>query len=173
MKEYGSFRAALLLVGLALILFTLFDYALAVRPIDPGEISWRFNAFTILSTAMVTPLIGLLFIFGALTGWIRPLQLTFSIGLGVAGLMILVAASIFVLDVIQLRGTVSPELFSQYDLNSGRAIFKLGVGGLVSMTLSALAFLSWKATPAPARKRRQVTTPSAPLVGAIREKTPV
>jgi hypothetical protein len=171
MKDYGSFRAALLLVGSALILFTLFDYALAVRPIDPGEISWRFNALTILSTAMVTPLIGVLFLFGALTKWIRPLQLTLSIGLGLAGLMLLVAASIFVLDVIQLRGTVSPELHSQYDLNSGRAVFKLGFGGLVTTVLSALAFLSWKATPAPARKRRDTAVPSAPLVGAIREKT--
>jgi hypothetical protein len=173
MKEHGSFRAALLLVGLALVLFTLFDYALAVRPIDPGEISWRFNAFTVLSTAMVTPLIGVLFIFGALTGWVRPLQLTLSIGLGLAGGMILVAASVFVLDIIQLRGTVSPELSSQYDLNSGRAVFKLAVGGLITATLSALAFLSWKATPAPARKRRPSAAPAAPLVGANREKASV
>lgn len=133
--------AGLYPVALLLILSPLIDLATAVWPIRPSEVSWRFGTFGLITGALVTPIIGLVLlqVAAALLGHLITLRVVSVLQLLLA-LFLVVGTALFVLDAVQLRGTVVEAAKVTYDLAAMKALVTallelvvlgwIGVGGL-------------------------------------------
>jgi hypothetical protein len=157
MKLPLHLKLALWAVGVSLILFTVIDLWLAVRPLEPAQVAWRFNALTVLSSGVVTPLLGVLCILGATVNAPKGGRLALAGVLTVVALFLLMSAGSLVLDTVQLRQTVMDELLLQYDLNSVRALMKLTLAAMVLLTVSGALF--WTAR-SPRRQRNTAAVAS-------------
>lgn len=128
-------------VALLLILSPLIDLATAVWPIRPSEVSWRFGTFGLITGALVTPIIGLLLlqVAAALLDHVLTLRVVSVLQL-IAAVFLLVGIALFVLDAVQLRGTVTAAAKVSYDLAATKALVTallelvvlgwIGMGGL-------------------------------------------
>jgi hypothetical protein len=110
-------------VALLLILSPLIDLATAVWPIRPSEVSWRFGTFGLITGALVTPILGLVLLQGAaaLLDHVKTLRVVSVLNL-VAALLLVFGTALFLLDAVQLRGTVVETARRSYDLAASKAV---------------------------------------------------
>jgi hypothetical protein len=115
--------AGLYPVALLLILSPLVDLLSAVWPIRPSEVSWRFGTFGLITSALVTPIVGLVLLQGAaaLLDHVKTLRVVSALNLVVA-VLVVVGAALFLLDAVQLRGTVMKTAQQSYDLAAAKAL---------------------------------------------------
>src|SRR4051794_17704974 len=110
-------------VALLLIVSPLIDLATAVWPIRPSEVSWRFGTFGLITSALVTPIVGIVLLqaAAALLGHARTLWVASVLSV-VAGALLLIGTALFLLDAVQLRGTVVEAARQSYDLAAIKAL---------------------------------------------------
>lgn len=117
-------------VALVLLVSPLVDLIGAVWPARMGEVSWRFGAFGLTTSALVSPILGfaLLKVGGVLLehrGLVRGVAVVDLVLL----LLLLVGLGFFALDFLQLRATLATSSLAQYDM----AGFKAAVNGLIEL----------------------------------------
>lgn len=112
-------------LAIALAVMPAIDFIQNIGDLQPGNVQWRFATIGLLSTFVVTPLIGIAMamIVAAIRGH--------AVVLRVLAIMNLVAAAVllalllgFVLDVLQLRVAVPDEGKRGFESASVRAILK-------------------------------------------------
>jgi hypothetical protein len=142
-------------VAIALILLPTLDFVFSVPPAQFSSVQWRFAAFGMLSEVVMMPVIGVALAV-AVAGFLRHfhvVRLLVFLCLTLA-LLLIVASLGFVLDVLQLQGTVPQEGRPAFNSAWIRALSKLALLALI------LAYLGWRARrtiPARARHRTPKT----------------
>ena len=125
---------AIYAVALILLVSPLVDLVGAVWPPRLGEVSWRFGAFGLATSALVSPILGLamLKIGGVLLEHRRFVRAVAAVDL-ILLLLLLVGLAFFALDFLQLRATLAAPSLAQYDM----AGFKAGVNGVLELIVLA------------------------------------
>ncbi len=156
------------LMAAFLISMPLLEAFAAIASFRPGEMQWRFGSTGILTTALLTPPIG---VFVALVTarifghrWVHGVLIGFAIITMVA---LLVMMPMFVLAALQLRNEVRPQFYRSFHLAAGK-VFANQLAVFVLMLAFAIAsFRSMRnaQVPAsPAASRARVAEPAAPLL---------
>jgi len=122
-------------VAVLLIASPAIDLVGAVLPARPGEISWRFGVFGLLTNSLVTPMLGLaiLMVVATLLERRRTVRRLTILTL-ILDVILLLGLGLFVLDFLQLRQAVTGTSRGAYD---AAAIKALLVG------LLEIAVLAW------------------------------
>jgi hypothetical protein len=96
-------------VAALLFLITLVDYLGNAWPFRPGEVDWRYGVVGMISTYLLSPLLGCL-IASATAAWLPQPRVSRLLGvlLWIGALLLLVALASFVLDSLQVRGAAAP-----------------------------------------------------------------
>jgi hypothetical protein len=121
---------ALYAVALVLLVSPLVDLVGAVWPPRMGEVSWRFGAFGLTTSALVSPILGfaMLKVAGVLLDHRGVVRTVAVIDL-ILMLVLLGGLAFFALDFVQLRATLAASSLGQYDM----AGFKAAVNGLLEL----------------------------------------
>lgn len=134
----GAYAVAFLLVVIPIV-----DLTLRLWPLQVSQVPWRFGATGILTTTIVTPLLGIL-IGGAVAfraahrRVVRALAVITIMGM----LFLLVLTGLYVLDALEVRRITMPEALYVFDVTAVQAFLKLclvitiagllGIGGWTS-----------------------------------------
>jgi hypothetical protein len=124
-------------VAALLVLIPVADTVLALTPLHPGAVAWRFGALGMGSQAVMTPLLGglLALVTAAILGHrrgVRALQV-----LAVLAAVLLLAASVlFVLDAAQTRASIRATAKGVFDKASVVALVKYFIGVATSVAFA-------------------------------------
>lgn len=120
-----SLGRALYLVAALLVVTPLLDVLSNVWPLAIGDLRWRYGTVGLLSGFLLTSLLGMaLAVLTAVVLRQRRVLSVLSVLNLVAAVTLLAAAGLFVLDVLQVRGTVPVESRSLFDVGAVKALFK-------------------------------------------------
>lgn len=140
------------LVAVLLVAIPWTDTLARVLPARADEVAWRFGALGLSSRALMTPLLGLVLIAGtAVARGHRRVLRALAVVAGLAAATCTVAAGIFALDSLQMRGQVDPEIVQEFDISTVPALVKMV---LVAVTLVPLSVGAWKSADAVGAGRR-------------------
>ena len=97
-------------VAALLFLITLVDYLGNAWPFRPGEVGWRYGIVGMISTYLLSPLLGCL-IASATAAWLPQPRVSRSLAIimWVGALLLLAALAAFLLDSLQVRSAAAPE----------------------------------------------------------------
>ena len=133
----------------ALIVFnTLMDVVISVWPPYIDQPRWRLGALGQLGTAASTLILA--FVIAYAMSWLAEqyrVQRVLSVLYALMGVGLLLGAILLVLDMLQLRVAVRPEVKPAYDLLGTQALVKLLVTSTVALTMSFLIFRHLRALP--------------------------
>lgn len=106
MDSIRRLATPILVVGLFLIILPIADFVGNVWPLRPGAADWRYGAVGILSTFLLTPLLGLLLVsisaYATERRWLLRVVGIKSLAAAIALVLIVLA---FTLDALQVRQT--------------------------------------------------------------------
>ena len=103
------------MVSALLFILTFFELAVATWPYNIHNVSWRLGVAGGISGGFAA---AIFFAFAiALAAGDRPVLWVVSAISGVAAVLFLVGSAFFVLDALQMKGQVRPELMSRYNLS--------------------------------------------------------
>lgn len=131
--------APLYLVAFLLVATPVMDFATSIVPIRIGDIEWRFASVGLLSGFLLTPLLGLALAVGVahVGGHLR-----FQRILAILNLLVTVAfvalLVLFLLDVVQLQGSVQAQSKAAFATAALKALIKHASFAI------ALGFLGWR-----------------------------
>ncbi len=129
----------LLPVAFLLIASPLADLVAAFLPVRPGEVSWRFGAYGLVTNALVTMILGLaiIMVVNGFRQGRRAIALTATV-CAVLALFLIGGFALFVLDYLQLRQAVGVAARGPYDSAAFKAMIVavLEAGVLVSMAIA-------------------------------------
>jgi hypothetical protein len=150
----GVRRGAVAVATMVMVFFAV-DLVAALWPIRPGLMQWRYGAGGFVSGSLVTVSFALL-VFVAVTAdtGLRVRQAMGSV-LMLGALLLLATTGMFVLDALQLRRTVQPEMKTSFDATTARSVFKLLAGATVWTVLGVIAFRSGAPAASRSAERRQ------------------
>ncbi|MGH7517755.1 MAG: hypothetical protein ACREOC_09830 [Gemmatimonadales bacterium] len=132
---------ALVPVALLLIASPLADLVAALLPMRPGEVSWRFGAYGLLTNSLVSPILGLAIIL-VLSGF-RQRRGATAITAAVSALLALFLIggfALFVLDYLQLRQAVGTAARGPYDSAAFKAMIVAALEGGVLLSMAIAGF---------------------------------
>lgn len=118
-------------VAALLIVVPLVDFVLSVPAPELSNIQWRFAAVGLLSGYTLTPILGLAmaFVIAAFLKQYAIQRLLLAACLSIAAILIVLAAG-FLLDALQLRGSVPEDGRAAFNSAWKRAIIKLALSAL-------------------------------------------
>lgn len=127
-----------------LVVVPLLDVAARTWPAAPRDLEWRFGAMGIAFNTLVTPLLGagIAMLVAALADHRRLLRFL-AVVATCAGIALMAALSIFILDALQLRPTVPVDAREDYD---AAAIEAFIAGALCVPVVLILGTGGWAAT---------------------------
>jgi hypothetical protein len=139
---------ALYIVALALALPPLMEYLLVSMPYRLGNTQWRFGAVGLFVNSFAfSPLLGLaLALFASVQLGHRRTARVFSVLAIIAGVGILLALPLFLLDFLQVRAGVNPQAKLAFTLTSTKAAIS---GVIMGVTGLALGIAGWRSTGVP------------------------
>ena len=161
MKEHPHIAWPLYLTGLVIIAFPLLEFVLTVWPPSPGVLSWRFGTAGLLGRSIMTPMVGLVILFATAsylghTGVRRAVMV-----LGFAGTaVLLLAAGLFTLDLVQFRAQVRAGAKAAYDVSSVVTLLKFFAAAAVFLAFGLSGLRSLRHSRAEERRHE-----AAPLIG--------
>jgi len=111
-------------------------------PYAPGVPQWRFGALGTLSNMVSPAMIGLLLMtVVAATAGDRLMLWVLVLADCLLGAFALTAAGMFVLDALQTRAQIKPEVLHRFDFASGLALLRLL---FIAVAGALLAYQSWR-----------------------------
>ena len=142
--RFRTVARAVYLVAILLVVGPLLDLVASVWPLSPTSVAWRFAATGLLSKALLVPLLGSLaaVVAALVLEHRRFLRLVSYANAGIA-ILLIGATILFMLDTIQLRSGIAPEVASEYDAAAVRALVNLV---LVGAALGGLGISGFKAS---------------------------
>lgn len=162
---YRSLLAALYLVAAVLILPPLLEFALVSLPPRLGDPRWRFGTAGLLfNNASLLPLLGL-----SLAAVVsvrlehRVVARLVAVLLVLFGLGLLVVLPLFVLDFLQLRPDVNPNMLRTVELTSLKAIV---TGVILCLATFAVGLAAWRAATGMTLRARDAARRGTLVVGA-------
>lgn len=137
--------------GALLIALPSLDFVTSVLPLNPSDIQWRFATFGLLSNFLLTPLLGVVILIAVAA--IRQHLVFQRILATVNGLVALLLACLivlFVLDIVQLNATISPNGLKNFQNAAFKAIVKhvTAIPVLLSMAIAGWRASAWTSHPA-------------------------
>jgi hypothetical protein len=152
-----TLAAPLYAFALLLVVIPVVDFVQSVGTPQPGNIQWRFATVGLLSSVLLTPMLGLgiAIVVAAFRRHLRALRLLALLSaLAAIALMLLTLG--FTLDVLQLRNSVPAQGESAFRGASVKAVLKhlaaafvLGLLGVRAWRLSAWRVSAAERTPVP------------------------
>ena len=132
------------LVAVAMMLIPMADAWTTLFPWHLGQARWRFAAVGLISNALMIPLAGILIAF-AVAAARRQRLLLRVIGIGgfAAAILCGLALVSFVLDALQTRAGVNPDVLLSFHVASVTAALKTA---LAAATFLAFGFSGWNAS---------------------------
>ena len=146
----------LLPVALLLIASPAADLVAALLPMRPGEVSWRFGAYGLITNTLVTPILGLAIIL--VVSDYRESSRGIAISAGVAAavaLVLIFGFALFVLDYIQLRQAVGRAARGPYDSAAFKAMLIAALEAGVLLWMAVTGFRARAADPGQGHRRRE------------------
>jgi hypothetical protein len=141
LKFAKAVRAPAYLILVLTALLPLIDLIIAVWPMNPGALPWRYGAVGLGAGAVGVPTLILLLIFVlALLTEDRRVVLTVAIISAVSAVLFLVFSVSLSLDALQMRRNVQPQAVQRFDLASALATLKLLLYTAAMIVLSLAAF---------------------------------
>lgn len=123
----------------------LIDLLMAISPMHPGTVMWRFGAVGLISSAIGAPLLVLTLVYAlALLCGDRKVVITVGVIAVLIALLMVAGAGSFTLDALQMKGRVNPAALDKFKGASALALVKLVVMGIASIVLAVSAFRSAK-----------------------------
>ena len=152
-----------------LILLPLSTLLLTVVSPTPQGVMGRLQVFALAADAVLHPVVGL-FIGTFLAGYFQQsvLRRLYAVLAGMAGVTLVVLGPLFLLDAVQTRGRVTPELSRMYDMHMLRTVGQFTVVGLL---LLLLAVVSWRALSREQTARPNREDESSTLVGSAKKSS--
>ena len=132
------------LLALALIFIPLVELAANAYPPVPSAARWRFGFVGYLGNNILLPTFGLgVAVFTAILLEHRAVLKVLAILAGIGALGLIGTSGLFVLDALQVRAGVNPELSRSFDI----ATLKAGVAiGLAVVIFAWVALFGWNAS---------------------------
>lgn len=133
----AAYCIAALLVGISLV-----DYLGNAWPFLPGDVHWRYQVVGMLSTYLLSPLLGLL-IASIVAAWMPHPLVSRLIGIlaVLAALLVLLGLVSFFLDTVQVRSAASPDAKWVTTTSFVLASVKLFAG---AVTILLLGVANWR-----------------------------
>ncbi len=152
------------LVAVLLFLITAVDYLGNAWPFLPGEVNWRYGVVGMVSTYLLSPLLGCL-IASATAAWLPQPRVSKLLGLimWLGALLLLAALAAFVLDSLQVRGAAAPAARWVTTTSFVLASAKMFSAAVVLMVLGRGNLRAAAAVPESLRPRKR--SPAPPIVG--------
>jgi hypothetical protein len=140
MTDYRQIAWPAYLVSIAMITIPFFDAGISLYPWNPTDARWRFGAVGMFSNAMLIPTTGVLvaFVTSVLANHHNVRRAIGIVSLVVA-ILCLGALVVFVLDALQTRASVNPEILISFNVASVTAAVKTL---LAAITLLGFALAS-------------------------------
>ena len=127
------------LVAGSLILVPLLDATLAIHPMRPGDFRWRFGAAGVVSNAIVTPNAGvLLMLFAAISFGHRVVRRIIGGLATLAAVFWAGAMVLFILDALQMKPSVPPQMHTSFEVASVLAFVKMTIDLTVLTALGVI-----------------------------------
>src|SRR5690348_5048807 len=121
----------------------LIDLLMAISPMHPGTVMWRFGAVGLISSAIGAPLLVLVLIYAlALLSGDRKVVITVGIIAAIIAVLMIGGAGSFSLDALQMKSRVNPVALDKFKGASALALVKLLVMGISAIVLAVSAFRS-------------------------------
>ena len=130
---------------IATIVFQVADFIVGVAPLRATQLVWRFATIGSLANNVGNVLL-LVFLLEVTALVYRDRLPLLAIGIftAVGAVFLLICASAFTLDVIQLRGSVQPEVVTRFMFTSGEALTKCVVEAVLFAWIAASAHRAWR-----------------------------
>lgn len=145
---------AYLIFTLAAILPTV-ELILAISPVKPSQVMWRFGAVGLFASAAAAPLIMLLLLYGlALFSEDRVVLYVIGVVAALGAAVLIASAGSFTLDALQMKRQVNPPAMTKFAVASVQALAKLLLQGVAAAVLSVSAFRAARAL------KREVARPA-------------
>lgn len=143
-------------VALLLIASPGADLLAALTPMRPGEVSWRFGAYGLITNSLVTPILGLaiIMIVSEHQGWSRSVAVIAAVCAALA-LILIAGFALFVLDYIQLRQAVGQAARGPYDSAAFKAMVIAALEAGVLLSMAVAGFRARTGDAAPGHRRRE------------------
>jgi hypothetical protein len=129
-------------VAFAITLIPLFEFAVGVWPFHLGNIVWRFSATGMLLKSLVVPLFGL-GIASVIAAFLeqRRVMRVLAVVAMTAGVALAALLAVFVLDFLQMRSSVGPQLKAGIDKASVTAVT---IGAILVPVAMGIGLGGWK-----------------------------
>ena len=143
-------------VALLLIASPAADLVAALMPMRPGEVSWRFGAYGLITNSLITPILGLaiILVVSEHQEWTRSMTVTAAV-CAVLALILFAGFALFVLDYIQLRQAVGRAARGPYDAAAFKAMLVAALEAGVLLAMSLAAFRARTSDPSLSHRRRE------------------
>lgn len=149
-----------------LILLPLSTLLMTTTTPTPQGVMGRLQAFALAADAVLHPVVGLFIGTFLATFFLQHrLRRLYSVLAGLGGVTLVAVAPFFLLDAVQTRGRVRPELTRMYDVHTLRTF---GQFLMVGLLLLLLAVVTWRALKREADAAPVREDESATLVGSAR-----
>ena len=124
-----------------LIAAPLLDLVTTILPFRVGEPTWRYGSAGLLATALLTPILGGLLagVAAAVLGHRRVQWVLTSVS-AFLSIAILSALAMFILDALQVRASVIPEVKFAFDMSTLKVLVIDSLGITVLATLGFTGF---------------------------------
>jgi hypothetical protein len=133
---------AYLMLGL-LFALPLVESLLTALPLRLDSMEWRFGAAGMLSRNLLTAFLAVTLFYGVTLLYDhRKTQRVLAVFLAIAGPVLLAVAIFFVLDSLQMRGQVVPEMKRSFDIATVGALAKLLIMAVLALIICVAAFRS-------------------------------
>jgi hypothetical protein len=126
------------------VITPIMEASLAIGSFRPGVVSWRFGAVGVISSALMTPLLGIFMaVLAANLMGHRWMQRVLVALCSVALVALVIVMGLFVLDVLQFRSEVIPAMRRSFHIASAKALLNQIVAAVVllSMVISSVRIL--------------------------------
>jgi hypothetical protein len=157
------------LMAAFLITMPLLEAVSAIASFRPGEAQWRFGSTGIMTTALLTPPIGVFvaLVTARLFGhrWVHGVLIGFAV---LTMVLLMVMMPTFVFDTLQLRNEVRPQFYRSFHLAAGKVFANQLAVFVIMLAFAIASFRSMRASkgPAPAAARA-ASEPAAPLLSRM------
>jgi len=130
-------------VAALLFVLTFGELAVAIWPYKIHDLSWRLGVAGGFTSGAGTALIAIVFTLAiALVAGDRRVLWLVSLICGLAAAIFLIGCGFFVLDALQMKGQVRPELMSRYNLSFAWGLVKVLLDIAVFAAVAVSAFRS-------------------------------